>query len=214
MRAPSFASPFPRKPLKTSGDPVDRGPNLLPMAEPKKTYRTRVSGLWSPRHTILDEEGNTLGVLKVTRNRWGLVVRGEYRPEKGEVLTFRRDPGLLRAQFSVWTDGQEWLGSSLRWNVGRRQIDVWTGGKPYRMVPTPGVGRGWRLVASKTGESARISPKALSRSSTLRVYRKLDFELLLFAYFLGSMTLAESFPPTALDAPQRGAQTGPTPSKA
>ncbi|MCP3920209.1 MAG: hypothetical protein GY711_32180 [bacterium] len=184
------------------------------MAAPIKTYRTRVSGLWSPRHTILDEEDNVLGVLTVTRNRWGLVVHGEYRPEKGEVLTFRRDPGLLRAQFSVWTDGPEWLGSSLRWSVAKRQIDVWTGGKPYRMVPTGGIGRGWRLVASKTGESARIVPKALGRSSTMQVFRKLDFELLLFAYFLGSMVLTESAFPTTLDSPQRGATVGATPSKA
>ncbi len=31
------------------------------------------------------------------------------------------------------------------------------------------------------------------------MHRKVDFELVLFAYFLGSMTALESLPPTALD---------------
>ena len=165
-----------------------------------KTLRTKVSGFWNPRHRILDAEGNELGVLKVQRNRYGLIVSGEYRPERGEVLTIRRDPGLLRAQFSIWTDGKEWLGSSLRWHVGRRQIDLWTGGKPYRVVPTLGFGRGWRMVAVKTGEAASFKAGLISRNSVIEIHRKLDFELVLFAYFLGQMSLLESIPPTTLDA--------------
>ena len=72
-----------------------------------RTFRTRVRGLWSPRHEILDDEGNTLGTLYVRRNRWGMVIGGEFRPEKGEVLSFERNPGLLRGQFSLWTDHRE-----------------------------------------------------------------------------------------------------------
>jgi 5-methyltetrahydrofolate--homocysteine methyltransferase len=49
-------------------------------------------------------------------------VRAIWRPEKGEVLTFRRDPGLLRSQFSVWTEGHEWLGAALRSHVLRREV--------------------------------------------------------------------------------------------
>ena len=184
------------------------------MAEPIQTYHTRVSGLWNPRHTILDESGAELGLLSVRRNRLGMVVSGEYRPEKGEVLYFRRDPGLLRAQFSVWTDGKEWLGSSLRWNVVRRQIDVWTGSKPYRIVPAQTFSRGWRLVASKTGEVAQIRPKPLRRDSTIEVFRKMDFELVLFSYFLGSIALSESFFPSSLDFMHSAASRRTTPSGA
>ena len=169
------------------------------MADPLKTFSTRVSGLWTRRHTLFDGEGNRLGVLTVRRNGWGLINRADYTPEKGEALTIRRDPGLLRAQFSVWTDGKEWLGSSLRWSLSRRQVDMWTGGRPYRVVPTSGFGSGWRMVASKTGEAARVETSLLGRSSRWKVWRKVDFELLLFAYFLGSMVHWESFLPTALD---------------
>jgi len=187
------------------------------MAEPIQIYDTRVSGYWNPRHTILDRDGVEMGVLSVRRNGFGMVVAGEYRPEKGEVLFFRRDPGLLRAQFSIWTDGREWLGSSMRWNVIRRQIDAWTGSRPYRIVPRQSFGCGWRLVASKTGVVAQILPKAFRRSSRIEVYRKMDFELVLFSYFLGSIILRESFFPSSLDfmhsAKSRPAKA-PSPSKA
>lgn len=182
------------------------------MTEPLRTLRTRVSGRWNPRHTIFEED-EPVGVLSVRRNGLGMVVAGEYRPEKGEVLVVRRDPGLLRAQFSIWTDSREWLGSSLRWHVARRQIDVWTGGRPYRIVPARGFRRGWRLIASKTGEAALIDPRPFGRDCTLTIHRKMDFELVLFAYFLGSMTLAESFLPSSLDA-YDPADRSPAPSKA
>ena len=183
------------------------------MPEPIKTLRTKVRGTWSPRHTFLDAEGNTLGVLSVRRNRWGMVTSAEYRPEKGEVLHLRRDPGLLRAQFSLWTDNKEWLGSSLRWHVGRRQIDVWAGGRPYRIVPRRGFGRGWRVVATKTGEAAEVRVPLIGRASTIGQYRKMDFELLLFCYFLGSISLFESLLPTSLDALDEGLSKTPAPAK-
>lgn len=174
------------------------------MSDLKTSYTVRSSGLWSPRHAILDEEGNRLGTLSARRNRYGMIVSGEYRPEKGEVLFLRRDPGLLRAQFSLWTEGGEWLGSSLRWNVARRQIDMWTGSKPYRVVPSSGPGFGWRMVAARTGASARVRSGPLGRSHKIEVYRKTDFELVLFAFFLGSLSHWESFFPTALDHAGQG----------
>jgi len=180
------------------------------MAEPIATYRTRVRGLWTRRHTLLDAEGRPLGVLTVKRNRLGLVVSGEYQPETGEVLVIRRNPGLLRAQFFLWTEGREWLASSMRWNVVRREITIWSGSKPYRVVPRTGFRRGWRIVATKTGEAARISAPLLGRGCTLEVFRKLDLEVLIFCYFLGSMTLTESLLPTALDGPEQ--RRGPEPT--
>lgn len=168
-------------------------------AEPIRTFRTSVSGFWTRRHTFLDDEGKTLGVLTVSRNKWGLVVGGEYRPEKGEVLTIRRDPGLLRGQFSIWTDTREWLGSSLRPRPSVRSIEIWTSLKPYRVVPTTGFGRGWRIVATKTGEVADVRLKPFSRNSGLHLYRKLDFELLLFAYFLGHLSPHENIWPSSLE---------------
>lgn len=179
------------------------------MSKHVKTLRTRVRGRWTPRHTLLDADGNPLGVLSVRRNRWGMTVAADYRPEKGELLHLRRDPGLLRAQFSLWTEDREWLGSSLRWNVGRRQIDVWTGGKPYRVVPRRGFRRGWRVVATKTGEVAEIRAPLLGRSCEIRQFRKIDLELLLFCYFLGSLSLGESLPPTSLDALDSGLGKAP-----
>ena len=161
------------------------------MPEAIATYRIRVRGWWNTRHTLF--EGDTeLGVLSIERSAKGRIDAGHYRPLKGEVLHFRRDPGLLRSQFSLWTEGREWLGSSLRWSFVRREIALATGNKPYRLVPVAGFRRGWRILAPKTGEVARILPRAFRRSTTIEVYRRTDFELVLFAYFLGCQIYLES----------------------
>ncbi len=183
------------------------------MPVPKRTLRTTVRGRLRPRHTILDEEGRVLGVLTVRRNRWGLVVGADYHPEKGEILHVRRDPGLLRAQFSLWTEGKEWLGSSLRWHIGRRQIDVWTGSRPYRIVPRRGLARGWRIIATKTGEAAAVQAPLIGRGCTLVQHRKMDLELLLFCYFLGSLSLGESLLPTSLDVLESDSTQRPAAAK-
>lgn len=174
------------------------------MAQPRNTYTTRVSGLLRPRHTVLDEEGKELGVLEVRRNRLGMIVAGQWKPAKGEVLEFRRQPGILRAQFACWTEEREWLGSTIRPGVLRRTVEMWTGGKPMRLVPSLGFGRGWRVVGSKSGLVAETSHGWLSRGATLEVWRKMDFELLLFAYFIGGLALWESALPTSLEAVDRG----------
>ena len=59
-------------------------------------------------------------------------------------------------------------------------------------MPLPGFGRGWRLYAPKTGEMARILPRGLGRGATIQVFRRVDFELVLFAYLLGSLIWCES----------------------
>jgi len=164
------------------------------MPEVIATYTARVSGFWNTRHAISGDRGE-LGTLALERSRRGVIVRGRYTPHKGEVLSFRRDPGLLRSQFSLWTEGREWLGSSLRWSFLGREIALSTGNRPYRLLPLPGFRRGWRLIAPKTGEMARIAPIPLRRASRLEVCRRIDFELVLFAYFLGWQIYAESLWP-------------------
>jgi hypothetical protein len=160
------------------------------------TYTTHVSGVWNTRHEIRGEQG-PIGVLTVERNGKGMIVRGRYEPEKGEVLSLRRDPGLLRSQFSLWTEGREWLGSSLRWSFVGREIALSTGTKPYRLVPRPGFRSGWRMVAPKTGEMARIATSVFRRGTRIEVFRRVDFELVLFAYFLGWQLRLESLWPGA-----------------
>ncbi len=162
--------------------------------QPTTVYPIRVAGLWNTRHTLSGPEGE-LGTLSLERNAFGMVVGGRYVPVKGEVLVLRRDPGLLRSQFSLWTEEGEWLGSSLRWSFGRREITISTGSKPVRLVPLPGFRRGWRLVAPKTGEMARILCRPFSRAARVEVERRIDFELVVFAYALGSQVLCESFWP-------------------
>jgi hypothetical protein len=165
------------------------------MPDPIATYRTKTSGLFSPRHVIRDGEGKELGVLTVARNKRFTIVGARYQPVAGEVLAIRRDPGILRSQFSCWTEGREWIGSSLRWSFFAREIALATGNKPYRLLPVAGLRRGWRMFAPKTGEMARIEPAGLGGGSTIRVFRRVDFELVLFAYFLGSQVYSESFWP-------------------
>jgi hypothetical protein len=157
-------------------------------------YECRVKGLWNTRHTLTGPDGE-LGTLSLRRNAWGMVVQGRYTPLQGEVLVMRRDPGLLRSQFSLWTEEGEWLGSSLRWSFSRREITISTGSKPIRLVPVPGFGRGWRLVAPKTGEMARLHCEPFSRRARIEVHRRLDLELVIFSYALGAQVLLESFWP-------------------
>lgn len=181
------------------------------MPQPIATYTTRVSGWWSTRHEIHGEQG-PLGVLSIRRNAQGMIVGGRYEPTKGEILVLRRDPGILRSQFSLWTEGREWLGSSLRWSFVGREITLSTGAKPYRLLPLPSFGPGWRMVAPKTGEMARIRPSLLRRSNRIEVFRRVDFELVLFAYFLGWQLHLESLWPGR--AVELEPDDVPTPSKA
>jgi hypothetical protein len=164
------------------------------MAEALATYTTRVSGLRGARHELRQAD-QALGVLTLRRNPVGLVQGAEYRPLKGEVFVWRRDPGLLRSQFSMWTDKREWMASSLRWSWFRREIEIDAGGKPFRLAPSPVFRRGWIMYAPKTGETLRVQPGAFSRHATIEVLRKLDFHLLLFAYFLASLADTESLFP-------------------
>lgn len=175
------------------------------MPSPKKTYRTRVSGFLAPRHVFSDDEGKEVGTLTVSRNRLGLIVGAVWRPLKGEVVEIRRDPGLLRAQFACWTEAREWLGSTIRPGFIRRTIEMWTGGKPLRLVPTLGLGRGWRVVGTKSGLVAQVDHGLLSRDATLQTFRKIDLELLVFAYFIGGVALWESLLPTSLESVDRAA---------
>src|SRR5689334_4146548 len=116
------------------------------MVERIAMYRTRARGVPRSAHEIEGPDG-PLGVLHVERNRGGMIVRGRFVPQKGEVLTIRREPGILRAQYSLWTDGREWLGSSLRSGFVRREIALSTGSKSFRLLPTASFGRGWRMLA-------------------------------------------------------------------
>ncbi|MDZ4775143.1 MAG: hypothetical protein SGI72_18655 [Planctomycetota bacterium] len=182
------------------------------MPEPIARYETRVSGLFHPRHTIVGADGKDVGVLSVSRNGRGTIVGAKYQPVQGEVLLIRRDPGILRSQFSCWTEGREWIGSSLRWSFFAREIALATGNKPYRLLPAAGLRRGWRMFAPKTGEMARIEPKGPFLGSRIHVFRRVDFELVLFAYFLGSQVYSESFWPGREVSDDQ--ESVPTPSKA
>lgn len=182
------------------------------MATPSTTiHEVRVSGLWNTTHT-LSTDGETRGVLSVRRKGPGLVTEGRYVPTKGEELLMRRDPGLLRSQFSLWTEGGEWLGSSLRWSFVARAIVLHTGSRPLRMLPVAGLRSGWSLVAPKTGEMARILCAPGSRKARIEVYRRMDFELVLFSYFLGYQVRVESiWPGPAID--NRGQAVGAAAAK-
>ncbi|MBL8859956.1 MAG: hypothetical protein JNL28_15720 [Planctomycetes bacterium] len=182
------------------------------MPEAISTYKTRVSGLFQARHAITGPDGEEIGVLTVQRSGRGPIRGARYQPTKGEVLLIRRDPGLLRSQFSCWTEGREWVGSSLRWSFFAREIALATGNKPYRLLPVAGLHRGWRMFAPKTGEMARIEPAGFGRGSTIQVFRRVDFELVLFAYFLGSQVYFESFWPGREVSDDQ--DSVPTPSKA
>jgi len=161
------------------------------MPDPTASYTFRSQGLWKPVLHISGPDGD-LGTLTVHRNRWGMVVRASYQPIEGEQLEIRRDPGILRSQLSLWSEGREWLGASLRWSFIGRVIDLSTGTRPMRLLPLPGFGSGWALHAPKTGQMAQVH---LGRSSRVDVFRRMDFEVVLFALFLGYLSRMESWWP-------------------
>ncbi len=85
------------------------------MSSPSKKFRSQVSGFRTQRHRISGADG-PLGAFEVKRSALGGVLEACWEPEKGEKLIIRREPGLLRGQFSLWTEQGEWLASSLRWS--------------------------------------------------------------------------------------------------
>ena len=167
------------------------------MPESVSTYRTRVAGLWNTEHQLLGPDG-PIGTLSVRRNGWGTVTSGDWQPVQGEKLLLRRDPGLLRSQFSLWTEGREWLGSSLRWSFLRREIVLHTGSRPLRLLPLRGWRCGWTIQAPRTGEMARIDLGLLGRGGRIEIFRKLEFELVVFSYFLAWQVRREPFWPGPL----------------
>lgn len=166
-------------------------------------FQVRKKGLFSNELHVSNEDG-PVGVLKLERGR-GMVVGGHWSPVKGEVLHMRRDPGLLRSQFSLWTDMREWLGSSLRQNFVRRDVRLHTGSRPLRLLPTTGFGSGWVLQAPKSGEMARFDLSLFGNRDTILQWRKMDFELLIFSYFLSLQLRKESFWPGPIEAAGRSA---------
>lgn len=161
------------------------------MPEPTASYQFRPQGLWNPTIHLSGPEGD-LGVLALKRNRWGMVVRASYMPTEGERLEIRRDPGILRSQFSLWSEGGEWLGASLRWSFIGREIDLSTGTRPMRLLPLPAFGAGWALHAPKTGQMAQVH---FGKSAHVDVFRRMDFEVVLFSLFLSYLSRLESYWP-------------------
>lgn len=175
------------------------------MSDPAAPVVYRVTRRGFPtRECALAGDDGPLGVLTLERGR-GMVVGGRWSPEKGEVLTMRRDPGILRSQFSLWTDRREWLGSSLRSDFVQREIRLHTGSRPLRMLPLTGFRAGWVLQAPKTGDMAHFHLGLLGSEDRIVVSRKVDQELLVFAYFLGLQLRLESFWPGPIDAAERSA---------
>ena len=161
------------------------------MSDPTATYSFHSKGFWSPRLHISGPDGE-LGTLTLRRNRWGMVTGAAYNPLKGEKLDIRRDPGILRSQFSLWSEGREWLGASLRWSFIGRIIDLSTGTRAMRLVPLASFSPGWTLHAPKTGRMAKIH---LGSSPKVDVYRRMDFEVVLFSLFLSYLSRMESYWP-------------------
>ena len=121
-----------------------------------------------------------------------MVTGAAYNPLEGEKLDIRRDPGILRSQFSLWSEGREWLGASLRWSFIGRTIDLSTGTRAMRLVPLSSFTPGWTLHAPKTGRIAKVY---LGRSPKVDVYRRMDFEVVLFSLFLSYLSRLESYWP-------------------
>ena len=167
------------------------------------TYAIQRKGLLRPEHGF-HLDGKPVGMLTLSHGR-GMVIAGHWSPLSGEVLRMRRDPGLLRSQFSLWTEGQEWLGSSLRPHFLRREIRLHTGSRPLRMLPLTGLRPGWVLQAPKTGDMARFYLPLLAGPARIEVYRKMEFELVVFAYFLSVQLRAESLWPGPAEASERSA---------
>lgn len=162
------------------------------MSDVLATYTARARGLWNASHEI-SQDGTVIGELRFHRAPLGWVRRAEYRPTKGELWSFERNPGLVRSQFTMWSEKREWLGSSVRFSYLRPMIEIDTGGKPYHLAASPSFGPGWTLYAPKTGEVARV--RVGLRGGRVEVLRKTQLTLLVFAWFLGCQGRLESVLP-------------------
>lgn len=162
------------------------------MSEVLATYTVRALGPWGSRQEI-SQDGTVQGELRLHRAPLGYVRKAEYRPIKGELWTIERNPGLVRSQFTMWTEKREWLGSSVRFSYLRPLVELDTGGKPYHLAASPRWGPGWTLYAPKTGAVANISVGL--RGGRIDVFRKTQFPLLVFAWFLASRSRLESLVP-------------------
>ena len=172
-------------------------PAAAKKAKAKAPYLVRAKGLVNPAFEF-EREGQVLGTMRRTRLLGCLRLQGAvYEPVQGETITIQRDPGLLRSQFSAWSQvhggqGREWLGSSIRYGASR-EITIHGGGKPFRLVPCKGFGMGWDLHAPKTGLVASFRKKGGAVEVTLE--RRVDFYLLLLAYHnLASAWLSSLLP--------------------
>jgi hypothetical protein len=65
------------------------------------------------------------------------------------------------------------------------------------------------MLAPKTGEMARILPDGFGRSR-IEVYRRVDTELLLFAFFLSAQVHCESWWPARADEGESETISNPT----
>ncbi len=167
------------------------------MAKDATIYNVKSSGFWNTRHKfsqVTDEGSKEVGTLKIQRKRF-LITDGDWEPVSGEELAMRRDPGLLRSQFSLWTDRREWLGSSLRPNVVSREVEFSTANKPLRLLPVEGLRCGWSLYAPKSGQIMRTMSQPGSSTTKIEVFRRLDFPLVIFGFFIGQQLKLESVLP-------------------
>lgn len=166
-----------------------QAPAATPSAEPspkkksaKAPYTVRAKG----SDFVFEREGEVLGTMRRTRRMGFLRLQGSvYTPVSGETITIQRDPGLLRSQFSAWSQvhggqGREWLGSSINYGLFGREISLHNGNKPFRLVPSKAFGSGWELHAPKTGLTATIKKKG--GAIEIELERRVDFFLLLLAF--------------------------------
>lgn len=160
-------------------------PAAAKKAKAKAPYLVRAKGLVNPAFEF-EREGQVLGTMRRTRLLGCLRLQGAvYEPVQGETITIQRDPGLLRSQFSAWSQvhggqGREWLGSSINYGIIGREISLHNGTKPFRLIPSKTFGPGWELHAPKTGLTATF--KKVSGGIEIGLERRVDFFLLLLAF--------------------------------
>ena len=164
----------------------------------KAPYIVRPQGLLNPTFQF-EREGEVLGHMRRERALGiGRLRASLYTPLSGEPISVQRDPGLLRSQFSAWSQihggqGREWLGSSINYEVLGREITLHNGTKPFRLIPTKAFGMGWELHAPKTGLVATFKKKG--RAVEIHLDRRVDFFLLLLSFHnIGSAWLTSISP--------------------
>jgi hypothetical protein len=144
-----------------------------------------VSGFFTTHHYFETESG-TLGELTFP----AFSSYGVFQAADGRELLMQKTHWLGSAHEFI--EGEVVRGTADRQGLFKREIDVQFDGQEYVLEPTGVLSRGWYLVGAAGTVLLEIQPRGLlQQGAYLSILGALDFDLVVFAYYLIHMRWQE-----------------------